>query len=105
MARYKSICIGGVADGHVIEKDEPKMHVELRKKNAQGEMVLESTDYRFLILLANNDTEIGVWAPQDVPIHHIVARLVRFYNPRTGLIGTPPPDTGKRVEYSNKKNG
>lgn len=99
-ARYKGTCIGGVADGHWIERDDPNIRIETRKKKPmpvdylsndadRGEVILAATEYKFLLLLGNGNTEIGVWAPQDITIEQVVMRLVNCYNPRTGLIGEP----------------
>lgn len=105
MAKFKGTVVGGVADGHVLEKDEPHMRVDMKKVLSVGvEPIVQSTDYRFLLLLGTSNAEIGVWAPQGIPVEKIVERLCKFYNPRTGLIGTPAPNP-LRVEVENKKNG
>lgn len=88
--RYKAICIGGVADGAVVERDEPSITIDKKARDKNNEeFVVGKTDYRFLILLATPHTEIGVWAPQNTPLEQIVHRLVAMYNPNTGLIGAP----------------
>ena len=73
--RYKGTVIGGVADGHVLEKDEPRMRVE-----------------------------IGVWAPEGVPLEKIIERLCKFYNPRTGLLGQPVANPMRAEVEKNKIN-
>lgn len=96
-ARYRGTCIGGVADGHYIERDDPEIKISARRK-APNQVEMEFKDkeeilhedvYRFLILLATPNDEIGVWALHGMTIEQVVHRLVKCYNPRTGLIGTP----------------
>lgn len=92
MAKYRGTCIGGVADGHWLERDDVEIKIDARKKKPggeEGEVVLETSVYKFVLLLGTSNAEIGVWALHDWPLERIVERLVRCYNPRTGLIGTP----------------
>lgn len=101
MIRYRGTCIGGVADGHWIERDDAEIRIEKRKKacpHTLGEngpvddSVLETTNYKFLLLLGTSNDEIGVWAPHDVSIEQVIKRLVRHYNPNAGIIGQPAPN-------------
>lgn len=97
--RYRGTCIRGVADGHYVERDDPEIRIQARKKSrlalngeAPEEITLDESVYKFLLLLGNSNAEIGVWALHDWPLEKVVERLVRCYNPRTGLIGTPKPN-------------
>lgn len=91
-ARYRGTCIGGVADGHYIERDDPQIVIKAARKNGEGEQILDETPYKFLLLLGGSNVEIGVWSIPDWPLEKVIERLVRCYNPRTGLIGTPQPN-------------
>lgn len=101
-ARYRGTCIGGVADGHYIERDDPEITVKKARRAREviqldgstrhEEETIEESRYKFLLLLGNSNAEIGVWALEGWPLERIVERLVRCYNPRTGLIGTPAPN-------------
>lgn len=107
-ARYKGMCIEGVADGHVIERDDPSITIEMQRKartnihldgsETSEPMVVDKTDYRFVLLLGTTNEEIGVWVPERglspaQATELAIKRLVKFYNPRTGLIGEPLPNT------------
>jgi len=93
-ARYKGTCIGGIADGHWVERDDSNIRIDAQKRGADGNPVnIEHTDYQFLLLLGTSNVEIGVWAPQGTKLEDVVNRLVRYYNPRTGMIGEPKPNT------------
>lgn len=100
--KWRGVCIGGVADGHLIERDEVEIKIDARRKarteiNLDGttkdiEETIETSHYKFLILLDNQEGRIGVWALQGMTIMQVIERMARCYNPRTGLIGVPKPN-------------
>lgn len=98
-ARYYGICVGGIADGHFIGRDDAEIKIDARRpvKDPEtgaetGEETVASSHYKFLILLQNSEGEIGVWALQGLSVMQVLVRVLNHYNPRTGLIGTPKPN-------------
>ncbi len=92
--RYRGTCIGGVADGHWLERDDAEIRIDKLSKRVDAKPgELDHTVYKFLLLLGNSNAEIGCWAPVTLSIEQVIARLVRCYNPRTGLLGELVPNT------------
>lgn len=103
--RYRSICVGGVADGKFHEQDDPVAVVRKARRlmlpdGTPGEQVLDETRYRYLVLLATPHHELGCWVPEGTPIEKVVERVLRCYSPNAGMIGgggfgqvpkAPPP--------------
>lgn len=95
MVKYKGRCIGGVADGHYIERDDVEIKIQAMKKAPFGELdagllkdiELDYTIYKFLWLLRNNNIDIGVWVPSHQPIEAVIERLINCYDPYAKLIG------------------
>lgn len=97
--KYYGICVGGIADGHFIARDDIDIKIEARRATKDpetgaetGEQVITADRYKFLILLSNNEGEIGVWALHGMTVMQVLVRVLNHYNPRTGLIGTPKPN-------------
>lgn len=98
MNRYRGKCIGGVADGRVIGSDDVEIKIQkMMRQNepalagAKPDLELDFTIYKFLLLLGNSNTEIGVWVPNHIQVEQVIERLINCYDPRVVLIGRGLP--------------